>query len=98
MTFPSPRKTQALVATGFPELPGFDPLLPFADWAGCEVSCNACGQVCPTGAIPNLPKERKQREGRVRREGDVPGREADILPGLDGAGQFDADLRRRAIP
>jgi len=22
-----------------------------ADWAGCESSCNACGQVCPTGAI-----------------------------------------------
>lgn len=21
------------------------------DWAGCESSCNACGQVCPTGAI-----------------------------------------------
>lgn len=26
-----------------------------ADWAGCEVSCNACGQVCPTGAIRALP-------------------------------------------
>ncbi len=26
-----------------------------ADWAGCEVSCNNCGQVCPTGAIRALP-------------------------------------------
>lgn len=26
-----------------------------ADWAGCESSCNACGQVCPTGAIRELP-------------------------------------------
>ena len=26
-----------------------------ADWAGCESSCNACGQVCPTGAIRTLP-------------------------------------------
>ncbi len=26
-----------------------------ADWAGCESSCNACGQVCPTGAIRALP-------------------------------------------
>ncbi len=25
-----------------------------ADWAGCEPSCNACGQVCPTGAIRPL--------------------------------------------
>ena len=25
-----------------------------ADWAGCESSCNACGQVCPTGAIREL--------------------------------------------
>jgi len=24
------------------------------DWAGCESSCNACGQVCPTGAIRAL--------------------------------------------
>ena len=31
-----------------------------ADWAGCESSCNACGQVCPTGAIRALPiKEKK---------------------------------------
>jgi NAD-dependent dihydropyrimidine dehydrogenase PreA subunit len=26
-----------------------------ADRAGCESSCNACGQVCPTGAIRALP-------------------------------------------
>jgi ferredoxin len=26
-----------------------------ADWAGCESSCNACTQVCPTGAIRALP-------------------------------------------
>ena len=30
-----------------------------ADWAGCESSCNACGQVCPTGAIRSLPMEEK---------------------------------------
>ncbi len=35
---------------------------PFAntDWAGCESSCNACGQVCPTGAIRALPLEEKR--------------------------------------
>ena len=31
-----------------------------ADWSGCEVSCNACGQVCPTGAIRALPLEEKK--------------------------------------
>jgi ferredoxin len=31
-----------------------------ADWAGCEASCNACGQVCPTGAIRALPMEEKR--------------------------------------
>ncbi len=31
-----------------------------ADWAGCESSCNACGQVCPTGAIRALPMNEKQ--------------------------------------
>ena len=31
-----------------------------ADWAGCEPSCNACGQVCPTGAIRALPLEEKK--------------------------------------
>ncbi|MDM4014706.1 4Fe-4S binding protein [Roseiconus lacunae] len=31
-----------------------------ANWAGCESSCNACGQVCPTGAIRALPIEEKK--------------------------------------
>jgi ferredoxin len=30
------------------------------DWAGCASSCNACGQVCPTGAIRALPLEEKK--------------------------------------
>lgn len=30
-----------------------------ADWAGCASSCNACGQVCPTGAIRALTIEEK---------------------------------------
>ncbi|MBL8818657.1 MAG: 4Fe-4S binding protein [Planctomyces sp.] len=32
-----------------------------ADWAGCASSCNACGQVCPTGAIQALPLEEKRQ-------------------------------------
>jgi ferredoxin len=32
-----------------------------ADWAGCESSCNACGQVCPTGAILPLPLAEKKK-------------------------------------
>ena len=31
-----------------------------ADWAGCDSSCNACGQVCPTGAIRALPLTEKK--------------------------------------
>ncbi len=31
-----------------------------ANWAGCDSSCNACGQVCPTGAIRALPLEEKK--------------------------------------
>ncbi len=31
-----------------------------ANWAGCESSCNACGQVCPTGAIRALPMDEKR--------------------------------------
>ncbi len=31
-----------------------------ANWAGCESSCNACGQVCPTGAIRALPLAEKK--------------------------------------
>lgn len=27
----------------------------------CEYNCRLCGQVCPTGAIPNLPLEKKQK-------------------------------------
>jgi len=32
-----------------------------ADWSGCASSCNACGQVCPTGAIRALPLEEKRQ-------------------------------------
>ncbi|MBU5638561.1 4Fe-4S binding protein [Geomonas sp. Red69] len=28
----------------------------------CEYNCTLCGQVCPTGAIPDLPREEKQRQ------------------------------------
>jgi len=28
----------------------------------CEYNCTLCGQVCPTGAIPDLPVARKKRE------------------------------------
>jgi polyferredoxin/NAD-dependent dihydropyrimidine dehydrogenase PreA subunit len=28
----------------------------------CEYNCTLCGQVCPTGAIPDLPREVKQRQ------------------------------------
>lgn len=35
-----------------------------ANLAGCESSCNACGQVCPTGAIRALPLEEK-RHARI---------------------------------
>ena len=28
----------------------------------CDYSCNTCGQVCPTGAIPRLPLEEKRRQ------------------------------------
>ena len=41
-----------------------------ADWAGCESTCNNCGQVCPTGAIRALPIEEKRvaRMGLARVE------------------------------
>ncbi|WP_231615742.1 4Fe-4S dicluster domain-containing protein [Novipirellula artificiosorum] len=47
-----------------------------ADWAGCESSCNACGQVCPTGAIRALPIEEK----RVARMGLAIVNESTCLP------------------
>jgi ferredoxin len=28
----------------------------------CEYNCTLCGQVCPTGAIPDLPSEQKKLE------------------------------------
>jgi ferredoxin len=28
----------------------------------CEYNCTLCGQVCPTGAIPDLPAQQKKRE------------------------------------
>ena len=52
---------------------GLQPSLTEAGWAGiwtpvlvprlgpCDFSCNACGQVCPTGAIPNLMLEEKRQ-------------------------------------
>jgi ferredoxin len=43
---------------------GFDRLwTPWAnaDWAGCEPTCNNCGQVCPTGAIRALALEDKKQ-------------------------------------
>lgn len=55
------------------------------DWAGCESSCNACGQVCPTGAIRALPLEEK----RHARMGLAVVNEATCLP---LAGQGDCDL------
>ncbi len=42
---------------------GFDALWTpqvVADWAGCEPTCNNCGQVCPTGAIRALPINEKR--------------------------------------
>lgn len=47
-----------------------------ADWAGCESSCNACGQVCPTGAIRALPLAEK----KVARMGLAIVNEATCLP------------------
>jgi ferredoxin len=50
-----------LQAEGFQQgLEGLWAPLVEANWAGCESSCNACGQVCPTGAIRSLPIEEKK--------------------------------------
>jgi ferredoxin len=43
---------------------GFDRLwTPWANtnWAGCEPTCNNCGQVCPTGAIRALTLDEKKK-------------------------------------
>lgn len=56
-----------------------------ADWAGCESSCNACGQVCPTGAIRALPLAEK----KVARMGLAIVNEKTCLP---FAGQEECDL------
>jgi polyferredoxin len=52
-----------------------------ANWAGCESTCNNCGQVCPTGAIRALPIEEKRvaRMGLAKVESNclpLAGREA----------------------
>ncbi len=50
-----------LQAEGFQQgLAGLWAPLVVADWAGCESSCNACGHVCPTGAIRALPLDEKR--------------------------------------
>jgi NAD-dependent dihydropyrimidine dehydrogenase PreA subunit len=50
-----------LQAEGFEQgLEGLWTPLVNANWAGCDSSCNACGQVCPTGAIRALPLEEKR--------------------------------------
>ena len=56
-----------------------------ANWAGCESSCNACGQVCPTGAIRALPLAEK----KVARMGLAIVNESTCLP---SAGKEACDL------
>ena len=56
-----------------------------ADWAGCDSGCNACGQVCPTGAIRALPMAEK----RVVRMGLAIVNETSCLP---FAGREECDL------
>jgi len=66
-----------LQAEGFQQgLEGLWTPMVVADWAGCESSCNACGQVCPTGAIRALPLEEK----RVARMGLAIVNETTCLP------------------
>ncbi len=40
-------------------LPGLWTPHAVGDWAGCDPTCNICGQVCPTGAIRALKLEEK---------------------------------------
>lgn len=50
-----------LQAEGFQQgLEGLWAPMAMADWAGCDPSCNACGQVCPTGAIRAVPLAEKK--------------------------------------
>ncbi len=56
-----------------------------ADWSGCEPSCNNCCQVCPTGAIRDIPLEEK----RVARMGLAEVNEKTCLP---YAGQEECQL------
>lgn len=50
-----------LQAEGFEQgLEGLWSPMVVADWAGCDSSCNSCGQVCPTGAIRALPLAEKK--------------------------------------
>ena len=75
-----------LQAQGFQQgLEGLWTPVVVADWSGCESSCNACGQVCPTGAIRALPIEEK----RVARMGLAIVNESTCLP---FAGREDCDL------
>ena len=56
-----------------------------ANWSGCEPSCNNCSQVCPTGAIREIPLEEK----RVARMGLASVNEVTCLP---YAGREDCQL------
>lgn len=55
------------------------------DWAGCEPSCNNCGQACPTGAIRALPLEEK----KVAKIGLA---EVNLQTCLPWAGKEDCDI------
>ncbi len=74
-----------LQAEGFQQgLEGLWSPIVVADWAGCESSCNACGQVCPTGAIRALPLAEK----KVARMGLAIVNETTCLP-FDGREECD---------
>lgn len=75
-----------LQAEGFQQgLEGLWSPMVVADWAGCESSCNSCGQVCPTGAIRALPIAEK----KVARMGLAIVNKSTCLP---FAGQEECDL------